>query len=89
LSPATCAAASVHYIHVMPLSYESLRAELDGIVERYRAPDGSRVGLTREEAVKRIRRLGFSEGDAERWLGSKPRSTSPKIAAAPRSNRLI
>jgi hypothetical protein len=89
LSPATCAAASVHYIHVMPLSYESLRAELDGIVERYRAPDGSRVGLTREEAVKRIRQLGFTEGDAERWLGSKARSKSPKITSVRRSSMLI
>jgi hypothetical protein len=59
----------------MQRSYESLRAELDDIVARYR---GAKDGLTREEAVKRIRQLGFTEGDAERWLGSKPRSTSPK-----------
>jgi len=69
----------------MPLSYESLRAEIDGIVERYRAPDGSRVGLTREEAAKLIRLLGFTEGDAQRWLGSEPRSKS----AARRKNTLI
>ena len=62
----------------MPLSYESLRAELDGIVERYRAHDGSKAGLTRDEAVKRIRQLGFTEGDADRWLGSEPRSKSLK-----------
>jgi hypothetical protein len=75
----------------MPRSYESIRAELDDIVERYRADtvhEGSRGGLTREDAVKRIRQLGFKEGDAERWLGSKPSSKSPKIAAR-RSSRLI
>jgi len=58
-------------------SYENLRAELDDVVERYRAHTASDEGkdeLTREEAVKRIRQLGFTEGDAERWLGSKPRS---------------
>jgi hypothetical protein len=35
--------------------------------------DGSKVTLTREEAVKRIRQLGFTEGDAMRWLDQKPR----------------
>ena len=68
----------------MPVSYESLRAELDEIVERYRAHragDGSKRGLTREEAVKRIRRLGFTEGDAVRWLGSKPRSKSLRLTS--------
>ena len=59
----------------MSPSYESLRAELDEIVERYRAHlrhDGSKVPLTREDAVKRIRKLGFTEGDAMRWLDQKP-----------------
>ena len=76
----------------MQRSYESLRAELDEIVERYRAhtaPGGGKGGVARGDAVKRIRQLGFTEGDAERWLGSKPRSKSTKIAAAPRSSRLI
>jgi hypothetical protein len=60
----------------MPPSYESLRAELDDIVEQYRAyiaRDESKAGLTRGEAVKRIRQLGFTEGDALRWLGSPRR----------------
>jgi len=60
----------------MSRSYESLRAELDDIVERYRAhlkDDRSKGTLTREEAAKRIRKLGFTEADAARWLGSKPR----------------
>jgi hypothetical protein len=60
----------------MSPSYESLRAELDDIVERYRARlanDRSKGTLTREEAVKRIRKLGFTEADATRWLDSKPR----------------
>ena len=62
----------------MPRSYESIRVELDDIVERYRAHDGSKAGLTREEAVKRIRQLGFTQGDAVRWLSSKPRPKSLK-----------
>ena len=72
-------------IHAMQRSYESLRAELEDILEQYRAPfarDGSRAGLTRGEAVKRIRQLGFTEGDAERWLGSKPRSMSLKLTSS-------
>jgi hypothetical protein len=71
-------------IHIMQRSYENLRAELDDIVERYRAHtarDGGKDGLTRQEAVKRIRQLGFTEGDAERWLGSKPRSKSPNLTS--------
>jgi len=76
----------------MQRSYESLRAELDDIVERYRAhtaPDGGKGGVARGDAVKRIRELGFTEGDAERWLGSKARSKSPKIKAVRRSSILI
>jgi hypothetical protein len=68
----------------MPRSYEGLRAEIDDILERYRAHttrDWGKGGLTREEAVKRIRHLGFTEGDAERWLGAKPRSKSPKLTS--------
>ncbi len=60
----------------MPPSYEKLRAELDEIVERYRAHlanDRSKATLTREQAIKRIRKLGFTEGDALRWLDFKPR----------------
>jgi hypothetical protein len=60
----------------MAPSYESFRAELDEIVERYRGDlphDRSKGTLTREEAVKRIRKLGFTEGDAMRWLDQKPR----------------
>jgi len=60
----------------MPRSYERLRAEIDAIVEQYRveAPWGDRGKhvLSRAEAVKRICQLGFTEGDANRWLGSKP-----------------
>jgi hypothetical protein len=65
----------------MPRSYESLLAEIDAIVERYRAHSGSdlgRLGLTRTEAVKRIRELGFTESDANRWLGPKPASKPPR-----------
>ena len=68
----------------MPRSYERLRAEIEDILERYRAHtarDGDKGGLTREQAVKRIRQLGFTEGDAERWLGSKPRSKSVRLTS--------
>jgi hypothetical protein len=58
----------------LTLSYEGLRAELDQVVGRYRAHSADdRDTLTREEAVRRIRKLGFTAGDAFRWLGSKPR----------------
>jgi len=69
----------------MRRSYENLRAELEQIVEGYRANtarDGSNDGLTRKEAVKRICQLGFTEGDAERWLGSKPRSKYLKLTSS-------
>jgi hypothetical protein len=84
LAPRFAHGASGRHIHVMPRSYESLRAELDDIVERYRAHsarDGDKGGLTREEAVKRIRQLDFTESDAERWLGSKPRSKSFRLTS--------
>jgi hypothetical protein len=60
----------------MSRSYESVRAELDEIVRQYRAHPTDVWGkgtLTREEAVKRILKLGFTAADAERWLGAKPR----------------
>jgi len=58
----------------LTLSYEGLRAELDQIVGRYRAHSADDQGtLTREEAARRIRKLGFTAGDALRWLGSKAR----------------
>jgi acetate kinase len=64
-----------HHIHVMEDSYESCLATLDAIITRYRAGigDRSKLTLTREEAVKRIKALGFTEGDALRWLDSKRR----------------
>lgn len=74
----------------MPRSYESLRAELDDILERYRAhaaQDGGKGGLTRAEAVKRIRQLGFTEGDAGRWLGSQPRSKLLRLASKEQQRR--
>jgi len=60
----------------MSPSYESLRAELDEIVRQYRAHPADVWGkgtVTREEAVKRILKLGFTAADAQRWLGPKPR----------------
>jgi len=68
------------HIRFMPCSYERLRAEIDATVEQYRAQSRSNVGkpgLTRAEAVKRIRQLGFTESDANRWLGPKADSKAP------------
>ena len=65
----------------MPRSYESLLAEIDAIVEQYRTHRGSdlgRLGLTRAEAVKRIRQLGFIESDANKWLGPKSPTKGPR-----------
>ena len=56
-------------------SYESCLAALDDIVGRYRAHFigyRSRPMLTREEALEPIKALGFTEGDAIRWLDVKP-----------------
>jgi hypothetical protein len=54
----------------LTLSHESLRAEVNEIVERYPAHfEDDRSTLTREKTVKCIRKLGFTEGDALRWLG--------------------
>jgi hypothetical protein len=56
------------------MSYEKLRAALDDIIERYRARlvgDRTRPTLSRKEAIKQIRALGFTEGDAMRWLDPK------------------
>ena len=73
---AICLCPDAHHIKIMSTSYESLRAELDEIVEQYRTPvprDGSKGRLTLEEAVERIHKLGFTRGDAIRWLGQKRR----------------
>jgi hypothetical protein len=56
-------------------SYESSLAALNDIITRYRARlvgDSSRPTLTREQAVVLIKALGFTEGDAMRWLDAKP-----------------
>ena len=56
-------------------SYESCLAALNDIIARYRsgrARDGTKLPLTRAEAIERIKALGFTEGDATRWLDPKP-----------------
>jgi hypothetical protein len=55
-------------------TYESRRAWLDDIIERYcagRAGDRGRRTPTREQATLLIEAPGFTEGDAMRWLDSK------------------
>jgi hypothetical protein len=51
-------------------SAEEWMAEVDGIVHQYRGESGSRglPPLTRKQAIERMVELGFSEGDAIRYL---------------------
>lgn len=59
----------------MAPSYESTRAALDEIIRRYRGdPAGDRragPALSREQAIEMIKALGFTRGDAARWLDAK------------------
>jgi len=72
----------MQYRSWLTLSYERLRAELDEIVEGYRARlRDDRATLSREEAVRRIRKLGFSQRDALRWLGSAHAQRLPEVDA--------
>ena len=61
----------------MTQSYESTRAALDEVIMRYRGDVvGDRHGLpplSRELAIEMIRALGFTRGDALRWLDSERR----------------
>lgn len=59
---------------IMAQSYESSRAALDNIIMQYRAGRTSRgrATLSRERAVELIKALGFTRGDALRWLDPKP-----------------
>jgi hypothetical protein len=71
---ASCLRGARHHIDVMVQSYESSRAALDNIIERYRgglAGDRGRLALTREQAIELIKALGFTRGDALRWLDPK------------------
>jgi hypothetical protein len=56
-------------------SYESRVAAIDEIITRYRAgltAERSRVALSRDQAIPLIKALGFTKGDAMRWLDAKP-----------------
>jgi hypothetical protein len=56
-----------------PRSAEEWLAEVEAIVAGYRAGRSEPTrhkSLTRDEAVTRLRRLGVSWGDADRWLGT-------------------
>lgn len=59
---------------IMAPSYESSRAALDDIIMQYRAGRTSRgrATLSRERAIELIKALGFTRGDALRWLDPKP-----------------
>jgi hypothetical protein len=49
-------------------SAEEWATELDSIVNQYRNGDPRRAPLTRGRAIERLVELGFSEGDAVRYL---------------------
>jgi hypothetical protein len=55
-------------------SYERRRAALDDIIRQYRAgrTGDRRAALSREQAIELIKALGFTRGDALRWLDPKP-----------------
>ncbi len=51
------------------LSAEEWMAEVDRIIHEYRGETGRRLPpLTRKQAIERLVELGFSEGDAIRYL---------------------
>ena len=57
-------------------SSEEYRAKLDEIVRCYRlgvAAPGARAKLTQDEAVARLRKLGFTVGEALRLLNPERR----------------
>ena len=49
-------------------SAEEWVTELDSIINQYRNGEPRRAPLTRRQAIDRIVELGFSEGDAVRYL---------------------
>ena len=51
-------------------SAEEWMAAVDGIVQKYRGDSGRRVlpALTRKQAIECLVELGFSQGDAIRYL---------------------
>jgi hypothetical protein len=49
-------------------SAEEWVAELDGIINQYRDGEPRAAPLTRRQAIDRLVELGFSEGDAVRYL---------------------
>jgi hypothetical protein len=51
------------------LSAEEWIAEIDRIIQQYRGETGRRLPpLTRKQAIERMIELGFSQGDAVRYL---------------------
>jgi hypothetical protein len=54
-----------------PRSYEETRERLETIIKEYRV--GARSETDRATAIEAIRQLGFSQGDAARWLDGRQR----------------
>jgi hypothetical protein len=51
------------------LSAEEWMTELNNIIHQYRE---ARIPMTRKQAIDRLVRLGFSQGDALRYLDREP-----------------
>jgi hypothetical protein len=49
-------------------SAEELVAELDSIINQYRNAEPRNAQTTRRQTIERVVELGFSEGDAVRYL---------------------
>lgn len=52
---------------IAPMGYETLRQAVDGIIAAYEQRKGT-IAISRDTAIERLRALGFTAGDAVRWL---------------------
>jgi hypothetical protein len=59
-------------------SAEEWVAKLDSIINQYRNWEPRRAPLTRKQAIARLVELGFSEGEAARYLDRK--SAKPAVS---------
>ena len=49
------------------MNYETLRGALDAAVDAFEGMKDGVTKISRADAIARIKALGFSEADAERW----------------------
>jgi hypothetical protein len=60
------------------LSAEEWIAEFDKVIDQYRNGEPRSAPLTRKQAIDRLMQLGFSEGQAVRYLDRK--RTRPAVS---------